>query len=223
MPIFAADAPNLEGTWKLEHPQTLLVPADGGSMPFTEEGRKKYEANKSAAAKGDYSFDATMSRCSSPGLPRMMLTPDRFRIFQRPTVVAFMFEWNRLLRQVDMPGSLTHLRRQFVGGAPGAAVGTMKGVTHGHWEGNTLVAESSEFSDAKLLDNLLPSGDQLKLTERIRLRDHNTLEDRITITDPDNFTRSWDTALTYKRQPEATFPEDVCLDRRDAGSPPLPH
>jgi len=85
------------------------------------------------------------------------------------------------------------------------------------------VAESSGFSDAKLLDNLLPSGDQLKLTERIRLRDQNTLEDRITITDPDNFTRSWDTVLTYKRQPEATFPEDVCLDRRDAGSPPLPH
>ncbi|MDB6014891.1 MAG: hypothetical protein JWL65_7141 [Gammaproteobacteria bacterium] len=222
MRIFAADTPNLEGTWKLAHAQTLLVPADGGEIPFIPDARRQYEANKSAAAKGDYSFDSTMTRCSSPGLPRVMLTPNRLRIFQRPASVALMFEWNRLLRQIDMPGSLTHLRHS-LDGAEEVDIGTMMGVTHGHWEGDTLVAESTHFSDGKLLDNLIPGSDQLALTEHIRLRDHDTLEDRITITDPDSFSRSWDTVLTYKRQPDETFPEDVCLNRRDAGSPPLPH
>jgi hypothetical protein len=219
--IFAAEPPRLDGTWKLEHPQTLLTPADGGAIPFTDSGRKQYEADKASAAKGDYSFDSTMTRCSSPGLPRLMLTPDRFRIFQRPTIVTFMFEWNRLLRQIDMPGSLTKLRH--ASALSGRfEIGTMKGVTHGHWEGDTLVAESSHFMDGKLLDNLVQGSDQLELTEHIRLRDKDTLEDRITVTDPDTFTRSWDAMLTYKRQPNDTFPEDVCLERRDAGKPPLP-
>jgi hypothetical protein len=219
---FAAGAPTLDGTWKLERPQTLLMPQDGGPIPFTKDGRARYETNKAAAAKGDYEFDSSFTRCSSPGLPRLMLTPDRFRIFQRPTIVTFMFEWNRLLRQIEMPGNLTALRRA-MGGGDVIELGTMKGVTRGHWDGNTLVAESTGFMDSKLLDGLISGSDQLKLTEHIRLRDPDTLEDRITISDPDTFTRSWDAVLTYKRLPDETFPEDVCLDRRNAGQPPLPH
>jgi hypothetical protein len=219
---FAADAPTLDGTWKLARPQTLLIPQDGGPIPFTKDGRGRYETNKTAAAKGDYEFDSSFTRCSSPGLPRLMLTPDRFRIFQRPTIVTFMFEWNRLLRQISMPGSMTGPRHA-MGGDLVVEVGTMKGVTRGNWDGNTLVAESTGFMDGKLLDGLVSGSDQLKLTEHIRLRDPDTLEDRITISDPDTFTRSWDAVLTYKRQPDETFPEDVCLDRRNAGKPTLPH
>jgi hypothetical protein len=222
MTAFAAGAPILDGTWRLERPQTLLTPQDGGAIPFTKDGRARYESNKAAAAKGDYEFDTSFTRCSSPGLPRLMLTPARFRIFQRPTMVTFMFEWNRLLRQIDMPGSLVGLRRA-MGGGPVVEVGTMKGVTRGRWDGNTLIAESTGFMDGKLLDGLISGSDQLKLTERIRLRDQDTLEDRITISDSDTFTRNWDVVLTYKRQPDETFPEDVCLDRRDAGKPTLPH
>ncbi len=218
----AGGAPTLDGTWKLAHPQTLLMPQDGSPIPFTEDGRARYEANKAAAAKGDYEFDPAVTRCSSPGLPRLMLTPDRFRIFQRPTIVTFMFEWNRLLRQIDMPGSLTSLRHT-IAGVDVAEIGTMKGVTRGHWDGNTLVAESSGFMDSKLLDGLISASDQLKLTEHIRLRDRDTLEDLITLTDPDTFSRSWEVVLTYKRQPDDTFPEDICLDRRNAGKSTLPH
>lgn len=222
MAAFAAGAPTLDGTWKLARPQTLLMPQDGGPIPFTEAGRARYETNKAAAAEGDYQFDPSFTRCSSPGLPRLMLTPDRFRIFQRPTIVTFLFEWNRLLRQIDMPGSLTGLRHS-MGGGDVIEVGTMKGVTRGHWDGNTLVSESTGFMDGKLLDGLVSGSDQLKLTEHIRLRNRDTLEDRITISDPDTFTRSWDAVLTYKRQPDETFPEDICLDRRNAGKPTLPH
>lgn len=225
--MFAAEtagstgAHSLDGTWKLAHPQTLLTPAGGGSIPFTEEGKKQYEANKAAVAKGDYSFDSTMTRCSSPGLPRLMLSADRFRVFQRPTIVTFMFEWNRLARQIDLPSSATKLRKS-LSATGDFGVGTMKGITHGHWEGTTLVAESHGFMDSKLIDNLIVGSDQLKLVEHITLRDKDTLEDRITLTDPDTFTRSWDTVLTYKRVADEAFPEDVCLDRRDAGQPTWP-
>ena len=221
-PAHAAAVPDINGAWTLATSQTLLVPVDRAPIPFTADGKLSYEANKARAAKGDYSFDATMTRCSSPGLPRLMLTPMRFRIFQRPTIVVFSFEWNRLARQIDMPGSFTELHK-LSANYNDTVVGTMKGVTKGHWEGDTLVAESSQFANGKLLDNLLLGSDDLQLRERFRLRDRNTLEDRITITDPQAFTRSWDTVLTYKRAADEAFPEDVCLDRRDAGQAPLPH
>jgi len=62
----------------------------------------------------------------------------------------------------------------------------------------------------------------MKVTEHIRLLDHNTLQDRITIEDPAYFTRPWDAVVTYKRQPPALFPEDVCLDRLQAHQPVFP-
>lgn len=203
---------NLSGTWKLAAPQYTLAAADGSALPFTKNGRLAYERNKRLAAKGDYSFDLTMARCSAPGLPRLMLTPARFRIFQRPDIVTMMFEWNRQRRQIDFselpkePPEELH----------------MVGVSSGRWDGDTLVVKSFGFSSEKLLDNYLPSSESLQLVERIRLRDQDTLEDRITITDPENFTRPWETVLTYQRQADETFPEDVCLDRKRAGQMPLP-
>src|SRR5208283_3620214 len=76
--------PVLEGTWLLSKPQTLLLPADGSAIPFTEAGRKLYEQNRSAAQGGDFTFDGTMTRCSSPGIPRLMLSTMPFRVFERP-------------------------------------------------------------------------------------------------------------------------------------------
>jgi hypothetical protein len=129
----------------------------------------------------------------------------------RADVVTMMFEWNRLLRQVNLLDEPTE-----------PDWGTVSGRSWGRWEGAELVVRSHGFSRKKLLDNLMPNSDDLQLLERFRLKDRNTLEDRITITDPKVFTKPWDAVLTYKRQPDELFPEDVCLDRKAAGQPPLP-
>jgi len=54
------------------------------------------------------------------------------------------------------------------------------------------------------------------------LKDKNTLEHRITISDPTTFTKPWDVVLTYRRQPDEAMAEDVCLERKHAGEPPWP-
>jgi len=212
----AAQAANkkMEGVWKLEKPQVSLAPVDGSPLPFIETGRKQYEANQAFKAKGDYeSYDMTMARCSSPAAPRLMLTPDRFRLFVRPAAVYMMFEWNRVLRLLDMNPSKKLEMTDW---------GTVTGENKGQWEGDVLVVESLGFNRKRLLDNLIPNSEALKLVERIRLRDRNTLEDRITITDPEIFTKPWETVLTYKREPSTVvFREDVCLDRIAAGQPAL--
>ena len=100
----AAATPDLQGVWKLAAPTKTLKPVSG-SVPFTAQGRKQYEENKRLQAKGAYDdYDITLSRCNSPGTPRLMLTPERFKIWQRMGVVTFDFEWNRALRQIDASG-----------------------------------------------------------------------------------------------------------------------
>jgi hypothetical protein len=222
---------SLEGTWLLSQPQTLLQPADGSAIPFTEAGRKIYEQNRTAAQSGDFAFDGTMTRCSSPGIPRLMLSPRRFKIFDRPGKVLFLFEWNRLFRQIDMRDEATIENSKALEGTENFAfdlyglentVGAQVGHARGHWEGHTLVAETDHFVDYKMLDGFIQTSDQLKLTERVRLKDRNTLEYRVSIIDPATFTKPWEAVLTYKRQPDAPFQEDICMERKKAGESPWP-
>ncbi len=207
----AMAVPNLEGTWKLASPKNTLMPLQGG-IPFTAQGRKAYAENKRLQSKGDFDeYDITKSRCSSPGVPRLMLTSGRFKIWQRFGVLTFDFEWNRALRQID--ASTLPPKPDFFGQA---LVPTMTGPSKGHWEGETLVAETTNLSDRALIDDLVPHTFDVKITEHLRLIDADTLEDKITIEDAGYFKHSWDAVLTFKRQPDALFSEDVCLDRQDA-------
>jgi hypothetical protein len=209
--------PNLEGVWKIVTPTKTLKPVSG-PVPFTAQGHKQYEENKRLQAKGAYDdYDITLSRCNNPGTPRLMLTPERFKIWQRFGVLTFDFEWNRALRQIDASGLPPAEDPLGMGLIP-----KMTGISKGHWERDTLVAETTNFSDRTLLDDLVPHTSDMKVTEHLRLIDPDTLEDRITIEDPTYFKRPWDAVVTYKRQTAALFPEDICLDRHDAHRPVFP-
>jgi hypothetical protein len=222
---------NLEGTWLLSKPLTLLVPADGSPVPFTEEGRKTYEKNRASAQGGDFSFDQSIQRCASPGIPRLMFSPKRFKVFERPGKVLFLFEWNHLFRQIDMRDDATIASSAALDNTGNFAfdlfgleetVGAQVGHARGRWEGLTLVAQTDHFVDFKMFDGLIQTSDQLQLTERIRLKDANTLEYRATIADPATFTKPWDAVLTYKRQPDAPLAEDLCLERKRKGEQTWP-
>lgn len=207
----AQAAPDLQGPWRIANPTVSLQPVQG-EIPFTKKGKALYAANRAAQAKGDFAYDLTQARCSSPGPTRMMLTADRFRIYSRPTKVTLQFEWNRLYRQADLRG----------GPVEEPLVGPMMGMSTGRWDGDALVITTRYISELTLLDALIPHSDALKLTERLTLVDADTLEDRITIEDPETFTRPWEARVTYRREAEGPFREDVCLDRLEAGQRPLP-
>jgi len=216
LPAIAADPVNLEGTWKIAVPQAAVNP-EGGAIPFTAAGRKQYQQNKKLLAAGKFDdFDYATARCSSPGLPRLMLTPERFRIWQRGELIIVQFEWNRLARQIDMGGLIPQTR-------VGAGIGPLSGddadlvgraipISKGRWEGDTLVVTTEGFQNNTLIDNAVPHGYDMKMTERIHLVSADTLENRIRIEDPEYFTKPWETVVTYKRQPDEAFPEWVCLD-----------
>lgn len=207
---------DLTGTWRAVTPRSSIA----SDIAFTAQGKTQYDENRRKKAKRDLEFDRTTSRCSAPGVPRVMLTTKRFRVFQDREIVMIGFEWNRYRRAI----ALQALPPQFsiFGDQDNAGlVGTKMGTSKGHWEGDTLVVVTSQFSDDTLLDDVVPHGFQLKVTERLRLAGPDRLEDRMTIEDPDYFTKPIETVVTYARQPEAIFPEDSCLDRV-SGEPALP-
>ena len=94
--VAQAANPNLEGVWVIAKPIKELTPVDQKAAPLTAEGQKTYRQNKALAAKKDYSYDYTVSRCSSPGMPRMMLTTQPFKIIQRTDIVLALFKWNHM-------------------------------------------------------------------------------------------------------------------------------
>jgi hypothetical protein len=200
-------SPKLEGVWKIADPTATLTPVSG-PVPFTAAGRKAYDANKKLRAQGKFDdYDITLSRCSNPGVPRLALTPMRFKIWYRQNVVTFDYEWNRALRQINVG---VPPQPDFMGQS---LIPTATGKSKGRWEADTLVSVMDGASDRTLIDDLVPHGYDLKVTERYRLIDADTLENRITIEDPEFFSKPWDAVVTYKRVPDAIFAEDVCLDR----------
>ena len=70
------------------------------------------------------------------------------------------------------------------------------GDPRGRWEGNTLVVDTTNFSDAT---NFRNAGRNMHLTERFTLTDPDTLLYEFTVDDPTTFTRPWSAAIPMVR------------------------
>jgi hypothetical protein len=91
---------------------------------------------------------------------------------------------------------------------------------------NTLVQQADEsIGEATAVEDYLDTALPLRgavmpyrrglCAQSSRLRDNATPENRITIEATDLFTKPWQTVVTYKRQPDALFQDNVCLDSLD--------
>jgi hypothetical protein len=89
---------------------------------------------------------------------------------------------------------------------------TWYGYSVGRWEGNALVVETSGFNDESWLDSDgHPHSDQMQLEERFQRVDHDTIEARMTLTDPKAYTAPLvSRATTWKLTPKQAMREDLC-------------
>ena len=84
------------------------------------------------------------------------------------------------------------------------------GNSRGRWEGDTLVIESANFTDKTLsfndsLTSGMGTGKTLRLTERLRRADADTLEYEFTVNDPATFTRPFTGIIAMKKNDERLF------------------
>jgi hypothetical protein len=86
------------------------------------------------------------------------------------------------------------------------------GYSVGHWDGNTLVVETTGFNDESWIDNDgHPHSDQMKLEERFQRMNHDTIEAKMTLTDPKAYTEPWvSDVTTWTLSPKQAMREDLC-------------
>ena len=92
----------------------------------------------------------------------------------------------------------------------GAAISTYMGDSRGHWEGNTLVVETTNPK----VDQPGTSGglftDAAKLTERFTRISQNELSYDLTVNDPKTWTKPWTLHMPYKLDPSYKLYEYAC-------------
>ena len=91
-----------------------------------------------------------------------------------------------------------------------SAIRQWMGDSRGHWEGDTLVVKSTNFSDKTASFNpngavAVGTGTTLNLTERFRRADQQTLLYEFTVEDPTTFTRPFTAVLPMRRSDERVY------------------
>ena len=125
-------------------------------------------------------------------------------VLQTPDHVMLLTEMVHTVRVVPLDGRprLSDDIRQWSGDA------------RGHWDGETLVVETSNFVDDRRWTSSNPMGalgssKRLRLVERFTRIDADTLEYEFTVSDPDIWTHPW-TASVPMRRTDAPLYEYAC-------------
>jgi hypothetical protein len=181
----------------------VIEPADGRVPPMTDEGQRRLRELRGTFANGNFNAEARFKgpedlslweRCITRGVPAAIFPTvynANTRIVQGPGVVAITYEMIHDTRIVLTDGR-THV---------GGPVRGYYGDSRGHWEGDTLVVDVTNFS-AKA--DYRGARDTLHLVERFT-RTATGVRYEVSVDDPHTWSRSWTAALELTPQPEAMF------------------
>jgi hypothetical protein len=136
------------------------------------------------------------NKCYLPGVPRITYIGLPFQIFERPDLVTVLYEHAHANRFIYTNGT----------GHPKGPIDWWMGDSRGHWDGDTLVVDNTEFNDQTWFDH---AGDfhseDLHVVERYQLLDRDHINYQATIEDPKVFTRPWTIDMILYRRVEKDF------------------
>ena len=186
----------------------ITFPENGHMPPLTEEGKKKQQA--AAALRGktpelwtDWSI---YDRCISRGVAGSIIPViygNGLEIVQTPGYVAIRYEMVHDTRIIPTDGR-AHLP---------ASVQSYMGDAVGHWEGNTLVVETTNFNGKMGIGpngGGVPTSPTAKLTERFTRVSDNTVNYELTVDDPQTWTSTWKVAFPITHEPGYEIYEYAC-------------
>jgi hypothetical protein len=200
------DAKRLETT--ADKRTSLIVDPPDGRIPALVPLTPEREANRVAREEATSRFNAGLPnnyldgsapvRCivrtdMPPYLPTIY--NNTYQIFQSPGYVVINVEMIHSARVIPVDGRphLGNRLRQWLGDS------------RGHWEGNTLVVETTNFrpDDGVLFGNADP--ETFRITERLTRVDANTIDYTFTIEDPRTWTRPWTAMIPWNKTKEQLY------------------
>jgi hypothetical protein len=219
-----ATLPDLwQGTWQSVSPIADDFPTPPDYTPSAFEYVKRYKPVE----------DSPFANCKPLGLPFVMnIGGMPMKFFQSPGMIALYIESSGMTRFIHTDGREHNARPN----------PTYLGESLGHWEGDTLVVDTTGFEpdtlfqvgkldkkalaqgDPSPLSGVIfgPHGPNLRLVERMRLADFNTLEVQTTIYDDTVFKRPYSLpprryirGIERRNEPQ----EWACTDNRDFFDP----
>ena len=174
----------------------IVGPDDGRLPPLTPDGRRRTEARaefRRGRGPSDSWEDRRLAeRCLIyRGIPAMpTLYNNNYQIAQTPEHVAIFQEHIHEVRviPIDGPSHLDTGVRQWLGDS------------RGHWEGETLVVETTNFHDKALIRGFNGDlGESLRVVERFTRVNANSIDYQFTVIDPTTWTRPWSGSLPMTR------------------------
>jgi hypothetical protein len=187
-----------DGAWlKKSFRQTSLVvePADGRIPPLTPDAQKR-AATRDRGSFGEGPFyspeDFTLyDRCITRGIVGSVLPVvygNGNRILQAPGEVVISYEMVHDTRVIPLDGR-PHI---------GSKIRQYLGDSRGHWEGNTLVVETTNLTDQTSIGangNGLRHSADMKIVERFTRTEPDVLQYEIVVDDPKTYVRPFKIAI----------------------------
>jgi hypothetical protein len=159
--------------------------------------------------KGENSKDNPDAHCLPLGLMQLHLHPQPRKIIQTAGVIVILYEAQGGVRQIFTDG------RKLPTDDPQP---WWYGYSIGHWEGDTLVVETTGFRDDVWLDiNGTPLTGTGKLTERFRRPNDGTLEILVTVEDPKVYTKPFTVRVNQRIMPDTDLIEFICQENDRSG------
>jgi hypothetical protein len=178
------------------HRQTSLViePANGrvpARTPAAEQRTAALAKSVNPLLPSSWEDRSLFERCISRGALAVLPTlyGNGLRIVQAPGIVAIGHEMIHETRIIPIDG-----RR------PGDAFHSYMGYSTGRWEGDTLVVETSGFTNRTALAGTRHS-DKLRVVERLTRTADDTITYEATVTDPDTWVAPWKVSVPLTTQP----------------------
>ena len=178
---------------KNSRPWLITDPADGRIPPTTREAEQRAAARAAArVGRGpadSYEDRSLYDQCITRGLPGSMMPAiygNSYQIHQSPGVVAIRYEMIHETRIIPLD------QRDHVG----SKIQTYMGDARGHWDGNTLVVETTNFLPQAANRG---ASEKLRLVERFKPVGPNRVEWSVTFEDAATWARPWTFAMNLTK------------------------
>lgn len=197
--VVAADlSVQLSGYWALDAKRSESWKFDGALTDAAKARVAQFDPKK---------HDPTLV-CMPYGMPRVMSAVGAFpfEIVQTASQVTMIFDPHEEVRRVFLTKKLDPKQEL----AP-----LWLGYAYGKWDGPTLVVETVGITDQGLIDATgVPHSEKLRVVERFRRVDANTLSNEMTLHDVSAFTRPITRRIVYTRVPELQQREFHCAEQQ---------
>jgi hypothetical protein len=197
----------LERGTKLSHATSLVVDPPNGRLPaLTPEGQRRQVQNRGRfALQNDAAeFHSYYDRCITRGVVGSILPAiygNGTNIQQGPGYVVIRNEMIHEDRVIPIDSKSPRL---------GKNIHLYMGDSRGHWDGNTLVVDSTNFTDRIGVGGGTAPSAGLHLIERFTRTAPGTIHYEFTVDDPATFTAQWTAALDLDAKPGYQIYEYAC-------------